>query len=162
MANAAQKPHFPSKPCPKCGEFIHTRSKSHPACGWTEAAAPDSKPEARHSPSRANGEKLSKMEAVRRVLKQHGKGTMPLEIQVYLLRDYQIKMATTVISTYKNTILNQRKKAGRPKVQKSWPSRAASVGSASDITMHDIELVKKLVNSMGAEKVKALAAVLGK
>jgi hypothetical protein len=34
MAMTEQKPKFPSKPCPKCGEPIHTRFKKHEACGW--------------------------------------------------------------------------------------------------------------------------------
>jgi hypothetical protein len=34
MAKAEQKPNFPSKPCPKCGQSIHARSKKHEACGW--------------------------------------------------------------------------------------------------------------------------------
>src|SRR5271170_2978381 len=119
MAKAAEKkPNFPSKLCPKCGKFIHTRSKSHEACGWTEASSPASKPQAKDSPTATNGakpskpaptatngEKLSKMEAVRRVLKEHGKETMPLDIQATLKKQYSIKMDTSTISTYKGTIL---------------------------------------------------------
>jgi hypothetical protein len=40
--------------------------------------------------------------------------------------------------------------------------KAAPVESSDEITMHDIAAVKKLVDSMGAEKVKALAQVLAK
>jgi hypothetical protein len=39
MAKATQKPRFPSKPCPKCGDLIHARSKSHEKCGWTMGSA---------------------------------------------------------------------------------------------------------------------------
>ena len=28
------KPAFPSKPCPKCGKYIHARIKKHEECGW--------------------------------------------------------------------------------------------------------------------------------
>lgn len=28
------KPAFPSKPCPKCGKYIHARTKKHEECGW--------------------------------------------------------------------------------------------------------------------------------
>src|SRR5580704_17582311 len=80
----AKKISFPNRACPKCGKPIHIKSKQHD-CGWTAEgsakASPASKPQAKHSPTATNGEKLSKMEAVRRVLKEHGKDTMPLDIQ---------------------------------------------------------------------------------
>jgi hypothetical protein len=155
-----KKPNFPFKACPKCGHYIHTRSKSHEACGWTEASSPASKPQAKHAPTATNGEKLSKMEAVRRVLKEHGKETMPLDIQATLKKQYSIKMDTSTISTYKGTILKARKKIGRPKGQKAWTPKAAPAGTTDEITMSDIEAVKKLVDSIGSDKVKALAQVL--
>lgn len=29
-----EKPRYPTKACPHCGELIHARSKKHLACGW--------------------------------------------------------------------------------------------------------------------------------
>ncbi len=173
MAKAAEtKPNFPFKACPKCGHYIHTRSKSHEACGWTDSASSPSQSQAKHTPAvindqkaskaAANGEKLSKMEAVRRVLKEHGKKTMPLDIQSHLQQQYQIKMDTGMISNYKNTILKDRKKPGRPKAPRAWSPKTVPVESTGDITMSDIEAVKKLVDRMGSEKVRALARVLAK
>jgi hypothetical protein len=173
MAKAAdKKPKFPFKACPKCGHYIHLRSKSHEDCGWKEGASAAGKSQAKHTPTGANGhkpskaatngEKLSKMEAVRRVLKEHGKDTMPLDIQSYLKKQYSIKMDASVISNYKSTILKERKKLGRPKVQKTGSPKTVAAGSTDEITMSDIEVVKKLVDSMGADKVRALAVVLGK
>ncbi len=66
-------------------------------------------------------------------------------------------MEPSVISNYKSTILKERKKHGRPKVPKAWTTKPESTG---EINMSDIEAVKMLVDSMGAEKVKALAQVL--
>src|SRR5581483_7109864 len=38
VAKAQQKPKFPSKPCPNCGELIHARSLKHEKCGWVATA----------------------------------------------------------------------------------------------------------------------------
>jgi len=158
----SKKISFPNRACPNCGKPIHIRSKSHEACGWTEASSPASKTQAKHAPTATNGEKLSKMEAVRRILKEHGKETMPLDIQSHLKKQYSIQMDASTISNYKSTILKERKKHGRPKGQKPWTPKAAPAGSMDEITMSDIEAVKKLVDSMGSDKVRALAVVLGK
>jgi hypothetical protein len=171
MAKAVErKPNFPFKTCPKCGHYIHTRSKSHDACGWKDDSSPASKPlpkqapavQAKQAPDATNGEKLSKMEAVRRILMDHGKDSMPVEIQGYLQKQFGIKMDTGTISNYKSTILMERKKHGPPKAMKAWLPKAASAEPTDEITMSDIEAVKKLVDSMGAEKVRALAQVLAK
>jgi hypothetical protein len=173
MAKAAEKkPNFPFKACPKCGNYIHTRSKSHEACGWKEGASPASKLQAKHAPTATNGikvsktatngVKLSKMEAVRRVLKEHGKDTMPLDIQTHLKKQYSIMMDAGVISNYKSTILKKWKKPDRPKAQQAWTAKTAPVNVADEITIGDIEAVKKLVDRMGADKVRELAQVLGK
>src|SRR5438105_1930554 len=31
---APKKPNFPSRPCPRCGNPIHIKSKQHEECGW--------------------------------------------------------------------------------------------------------------------------------
>jgi hypothetical protein len=158
----AKKPAFPSKPCPKCGKFIHTRSKSHEACGWTETSSAASKPQAQTAPAAADGEAISKMEAVRRVLKEFGKDTKPLEIQDHLKKQFRIKMDASVISNYKGTILKARKKPGRPKGPKPSPATAATGTISVEISLDDIRAVKDLADKIGAEKVQQLAGVLAK
>jgi hypothetical protein len=169
----AKKITFPNRACPKCGKAIHIKSKSHD-CGWSADGNAEASSARKTSPKPAatnsqkvstattNGEKLSKMEAVRRVLTEHGRGTMPIDMQGYLQKQYSIKMDTGTISNYKSTILKDRKKAGPAKAPKAWLPKAVPVESPDDITMSDIEAVKKLVDSMGADKVKALAQVLAK
>lgn len=162
---------FPNRACPKCGEAIHIKTKQHD-CGWTAEgiakSSPAAKPQAKHAPTATNGQKvskgetLSKMEAVRRVLKDRGNEAMPLDIQSILQKEYRIKMNTGTISNYKNTILKERKKPSQPKAPRAWTAKASPVESSDEITMSDIEAVKKLVDSMGADKVKALAKVLAK
>jgi hypothetical protein len=158
----AKKPAFPSKPCPKCGTFIHSRSKSHEACGWTETSSATSKPQVQTAPTIANGEAISKMEAVRRILKEFGKDTKPLEIQDHLKKQFRIKMDTSVISTYKGTILKARKKPGKPKGPKPSPAMAAPGTFTVEISLDDIRAVKALADKIGAEKVQQLAGVLAK
>jgi len=155
-----KKPNFPSRPCPKCGKFIHASAKSHPECGWIKTTSPATTPQPKHSPAAADGEKLSKMEAVRRVLREHGKDTMPLEIQRFLRKQYSIKMEPSVISNYKSGILKELKKGGRPKANN--PPKAAHAGVTTEISLDDIRAVKHLTDRLGAEKVKELAAVLAK
>jgi hypothetical protein len=171
----AKKIAFPNRACPKCGKAIHIKTKQHD-CGWkaegSAEASPATKLQAKHSPTATNGqklskpaptgEKLSKMEAVRRILKEHGKETMPLDIQTMLKKEYKITMDVSVISNYKGTILKAKKKIGRPKGPKAWSPKTAPDQSTGEITMSDIEAVKTLVDSIGADKVKALAQVLAK
>jgi hypothetical protein len=166
---------FPNRACPKCGKPIHIKTKEHD-CGWTAdssaKASHAGKPQAKQAPTATNGqkpskaatngEKLSKMEAVRRVLKDQGKDTMPLDIQSQLNKQYHIKMDTGTISNYKSTIMKERKKPAQLKAPKAWTAKAAPAMTTDEITVSDIEAVKKLVDSMGAEKVKALAKVLAK
>jgi hypothetical protein len=158
----AKKPAFPSKTCPKCNALIHARSKSHEACGWTDTSSATSKPQTQATPAPANGEAISKMEAVRRVLKEFGKDTKPLEIQDHLKKQYRIKMDASVISTYKGTILKARKKPGRPKGSKPSTAAAAAGTITGEITLDDIRAVKDLAEKIGAEKVQQLAGVLAK
>jgi hypothetical protein len=167
-----KKPNFPSKLCPKCGKYIHAKAKSHPECGWTMAATPVAAPQPKHSPAATNGEKLgkaatngeklSKMEAVRRVLREHGKDTMPVAIQDHLKKQYSIKMEAGVISNYKSNILKERKKMGRPKGTTVAGPKAAPSVATTEITLEDIRAVKHLADRLGAEKVKELAGVLAK
>src|SRR3954468_8763543 len=65
---AKKKPSFPSRPCPKCGEPIHIKSKKHEACGWRaeDAAAANGAPS--HS---ENGEKTGGY--FRRIFKENPK-----------------------------------------------------------------------------------------
>jgi hypothetical protein len=169
----AKKISFPNRACPKCGKAIHIKTKQHD-CGWkaegSAEASPASKPQAKHAPTATNGqkpsktatagEKLSKMEAVRRILKDEGKDTMPVDIQGHLQEQFHLKMDTGTISNYKSTILKERKKPGQAKAPKAWTAKAAHATTTDEISMSDIETVKKLVDSIGAEKVKALAQVL--
>lgn len=113
---------------------------------------------------------INKMKEVREVLETKGKDTMPLDIQKEINQKTGVKLSTSLISNYKGKILGGvRKKKGRKP-----GGKAASVaaghdagsgrrnGSAESISIEDISQVKKLVDIMGAEKVRQLAMVLAK
>jgi hypothetical protein len=160
-----KKPNFPSRPCPKCGNFIHVSAKSHAKCGWTKdaspaAASPATKPQAKTASG--NGKAISKMEAVRRILNEHGKETMPVDIQSRLMKQYGIKMEASVISNYKSSILKAGKKIGRPKGPKPATTTVVSAGATTGINLDDIRAVKHLADRLGAEKLQELGAVLAK
>ena len=82
MAN--KKPKFPSKPCPKCGDLIHARSKQHEACGWVmpeNGAKPSAAPRAggkakkraaRATASKDGGVSLDDIRAVKAVVDRLG------------------------------------------------------------------------------------------
>jgi hypothetical protein len=150
---------FPNRPCPKCGKPIHIKTTKHEECGWTAAsAAPVKQASGKTAPA---GEKpQSKMDAVRRILSESGKDTMPVEIQSQLHRKFRIKMDTATISTYKGTILRQgapKKKMGRPMGRPAGVSTPAASGS---ISIEDIQAVKALADRLGPDKLRQLPEVL--
>lgn len=165
----AAKISFPNRPCPKCGKPIHIKTSSH-ECGWkATATAPSSKGKPAKTAS-SNGKAMSKMEAVRRVLAESGKDTMPMDIQDQLKKKFSIKMDTATISTYKGTILRtgsgKKKKMGRPKGRKlgrpAGVQSSAKANGSANISLDDIRAVKELAEKLGAEKLRQLAEVLTK
>lgn len=44
------KPSFPSKPCPKCGKYIHARMKKHEECGWVMEETAARRPKGKKTP----------------------------------------------------------------------------------------------------------------
>ena len=113
---------------------------------------------------------LNKLQAVREVLDNNGKDTMPLDIQKAIKEKHGVKLSTSLISNYKGKLLGGVRKKSRkpgPKPTAAAPAshhpangrRTATTGS---ITLDDITEVKQLVDSMGAEKVRQLAQVLAK
>jgi hypothetical protein len=112
---------------------------------------------------------VSKLEAVRQVIKKHGKGVMPTEIVKLVKEEHGANISTDVASNYKSTALKQLalKSTGRRKGKRGpkpgWKTAAANGAKAVNggaITVEDISAVKKLVDQIGAEKVKQLSQVL--
>lgn len=114
----------------------------------------------------AKGE-VNKMQLVKEVLDTSGKNTMPLDIQKAVKNKHGIDMSTSLISNYKHHLLGKAGKGKAKGVQKpgrkpaTLASRAGNNG-VGGISLQDIEAVKKLVDQIGAEKVRQLAQVLAK
>ena len=107
---------------------------------------------------------ISKIDAVRQIIATHGKDTMPVEIVSFAKREHGVTLTPGTASNYKTTVLKELSSGGKAKAKKGpkpgW-KKAARNGSSS-ITIQDIEVVKKLVEQIGAEKVEQLARVLSK
>ncbi len=111
---------------------------------------------------------LNKMKAVREVLQEKGNDTPPLEIQSLIKEKHGVELPTSLISSYKFKLIGSVRKKGRKRGRK----RAAAVAgetangrrapTGGEVSIEDIAQVKKLVESMGAEKVRQLAKVLAK
>src|SRR5687767_1525160 len=97
----------------------------------------------------AAGGNVNKMKIVRETLDTLGSDAKPAEIQKYLKNTHSLAMPTTMISSYKTSIL---KKAG----SKSGLLRRGSRGG-DGISLEDIRAIKDLTERLGASKVQELA-----
>jgi len=109
--------------------------------------------------------KVNKMEAVRRALGELGPDAKPKEIQVYVKREFGVKMSTDHISTYKGDIQRKAREAagvtGKPGRRKAAATaavvRSAGNNGASVWTSEDIMAARALLQRLGgAEQVHAL------
>jgi len=159
-------PTFPTKPCPKCSKPIHSRKMSHDECGWVAETMPTAAKVTKPAATAMNGKAPSKFAAVRQILTASGNDTMPAAIQDQLKKQFKITMELPAISNYKCIILKGagKKKLGRPKgstnAAKATPVAAVAAKASIAISMDDVRAVKKLIDAIGAEKVKELASVL--
>lgn len=125
---------------------------------------------------KAEGGKVNKLEAVRQVIKTHGKDIMPTEIVKFVKEEHGADIGIDVASNYKSTALKQLglkgkgKRKGKQGPKPGWKLAQAAANGATavtpipsgGITLEDISAVKKLVDQLGAEKVKQLAQVLAR
>jgi hypothetical protein len=119
---------------------------------------------------------VNKLGAVREVIKKHGKDVMPTEIVKLVKTEHGADISVDVASNYKSTALKQLglkgtgKRKGKRGPKPGWKLAKATANGAPAVThtkgggisLEDIGAVKKLVDQIGAEKVKQLALVLAK
>ncbi len=127
------------------------------------------------------GSGVNKLEAVRQVIKTRGQETKAAEIVKFVKSEHGATISIDLASNYKSTALKQLGLKGKGKLydrlEPGWKTAAvASNGevatvnvataaprtSGGGITLEDIAAVKKLVDQIGAEKVKQLAQVLAR
>src|SRR5262249_40357830 len=109
---------------------------------------------------------MSKMDGVRRTLRDLGRTAMPLQIQDHLKKNYGIDMTVAHISNYKSEIL--RKKKGKKKAAKTAEAAPAAKSSAAPttsraagaISLEDLQTTKALVARVGADQLRSLIDLL--
>ena len=105
--------------------------------------------------NKANG--MSKMDGMRRALAELGGDAQNQDIHKFLKSQLSIDMDLKMISGYKTYLKAASKSAAVRK-----PAAPAAVPVVADgITLADVRAVKEVVNKIGADKVRSLAAVLG-
>lgn len=115
-------------------------------------------------------ETVSKIEAVRRILRDHGKKTQPQEIKRILKENFNIEMSTAHISNYKTMLLRKKPaKKKAPKAQrvatsqaKRLPINSNVIKDASDagVTIEDLAALKVLVVRLGKDALSRLIDLL--
>jgi hypothetical protein len=120
-------------------------------------------------PEESNGEKISKMEVMRRAIAKKGGEAKPLELQAYIKSKFGIEMSTDLISTYKTTVLKAiAKKNAIPAIPTAdaepdaTPATKAPANSRGGFSLSELEAVKALADKIGATKVQQLATALTK
>jgi hypothetical protein len=121
------------------------------------------------------GQKINKMEAMRRVLAKLGDDAPTQAIQSDLKESFGIDMTVKNIATYRSDIIKKRqqqKKANKPAARKPEP---AKVGPAPrqeppvqqpagngpvTVRLEDVLALRSLVDRVGAENVRTLLAAL--
>ena len=114
---------------------------------------------------KGKAKKISKMEAMRQAIQKLGVDAANDAIQAALKSDFGVTMTTGMFSTYKSAILREmgKGKKGRklaPKATEAPVANGRKVGAGGGITVDEIAAVKKLIDTIGAEKVQQLARVL--
>jgi hypothetical protein len=114
---------------------------------------------------------MTKMEGVRRTLRELGKNAMPLQIQDHLKKQFGIDMTVAHISNYKSEILRKKKGKGKrgrkaaamipAEAKASAPVSAPGKGTGG-FSLEDIQTTKALVGRIGADRLRTLIDVLAK
>lgn len=95
----------------------------------------------------------SRMSMVRTALDTLGMDATPGDIQTHIKTNFNVELPTQVISNYKFQI---RTKAGKP-----GPGRGRrSSTSVSGLRVEDFELLRGLVDRLGAEQVRQMVKVV--
>jgi hypothetical protein len=90
---------------------------------------------------------------VRTVLEEKGMDTMPAEIHAEIKKRFNVDMPTQQISNYKFQI---RKKSG-----KAGPGRGRRAAPAGGLRVEDFQVLRGLVQRLGADQVKQMVDVVG-
>ena len=118
--------------------------------------------------NQGNGQGVTKLEAVKQALAQLGNDAKPQPIKEFVKSKFSLDMPTQLISNYKTVLAKKAGRQGaiirRPEEQAAVPAgairQAAPAGGAGGITLDEVRAVKAIVDRIGADRVRELAAVL--
>lgn len=105
---------------------------------------------------------ISKMEAVRQALTEHGPDIMPSQILEFVKTKFGMTMSPAMVSNYKSTL--SKKMAGKSAVVRRPRGERSSTSSQrlqATISLDDLSALKRLVDRLGADRIKELTRVLG-
>ena len=107
-------------------------------------------------------EKLTnKAEAIRRALAKLGNRAMPLEIQDFIKTNFDVEMATKVISVYKSLLTRKKGKRGRkPKAAGAVSEAAPKPAAHGGVTFKDMRLVKEIRSRLGPARMRELVELM--
>lgn len=106
---------------------------------------------------------ITKIDAVREIIGNHGKDTMPTEIARLAKSEHGVVLTPGTASNYKTTVVKELmggKSKARRGPKPGW--KRTTTNGRGTVSIDDIAAVKKLVEQLGAEKVEQLARVLAK
>ena len=103
----------------------------------------------------------NKAEAVRRALAKLGNKAMPLEIQDFIKRNFDVEMTTQNISVYKSWLTRKKGKRGRkPKVVGATDEPAPQRAMSEAVSFKDMRTVKEIRNRLGPARMRELVALM--
>lgn len=101
----------------------------------------------------------SQLALVRMSLEELGPDAKPQAIQDHIKTKFNRDLTKSIISNYKFHLKKKGKRRGRP-AGSAGPKAATATGGGS-VRLDDLEVVRALVNRLGADQVKRLLAVMG-
>jgi len=122
--------------------------------------------------SEANGQAISKIDAMRQTLATLGKDAANKDIEGHLKKTFGLTLSPATFSNYKSVASNEggkKKKKGRKAGKKAAEGAAtapaaptSTSGKSGSFSIDDIRAVQELAGRLGAKKLKELAEVLAK
>jgi len=106
----------------------------------------------------ANGQGISKLEAIRQALATIGREAMPTQLLEFVKSKFGIDMELEMVSNYKSLL--GKKEAEQSRIIRK--PKSAGGTSSGGISLDDIRAVKEVMDRLGAEKVRQLTEVLSK
>lgn len=97
---------------------------------------------------------MSRMDMVRVALQELGMEARPMDIQNYIQEHYGVEVSTAIISNYKSQIRTKSEGGG------TTPRRSRAKTAAEPLRVEDFEMIRSLVQRLGAEQVVRLVQVV--